>query len=1645
MEGHSYLISHYRPARRARVCRDDDAAIVDTADDCGAGRGSFGEGDTLGVQGEVSVVVAEVEARHSGGCACGIGGVREISWCCWWRVGEVEGGGCEESLEQLMLRGSSSPEARERRPSFGRPAGTLIQTPNAKSRQPQSESSLGLPTVALLQAIIPPTTLSSRIGLRPSLLPPAQVRSFGTNTHIRDKSGKIDRSEGSTWKQVWDAGQLHEHNTNIKMNFGGASGGGGGNVSAGPDLEQIETEQLAFQSVSGEDKLRLLPSPWPADNLPSTTSSLLSVASTKGLVAAAGLDALIVTATDSLRQSFINDTADEEKKVINYIPQATIPVPRVSQVAFSSDESCLVIAAEQGGGLAVYDTNALASGGKEPAFQLGTEGESVRQLLPNPNPSPELSRYFCVVTDKGHLLLADLKEQKLVQVSNGSAIFHDNVSCACWSRLGKQIVAGLANGTAVQIDHQGVVKASIPEPPQLAGSTPSYPITSIFWLETYDFLLIHTPVHQPADFADSTYHLAHKDKTSGAWTFSKFTDPCPPFGLERKPAHHFVQRLRDWSDLTDLLVLASTASTDIGIFTRSRKPLSPSPIPADAYTYTQPPDQRRAAMPMSISDALDTSPIGMAVDLSIKEKAPRPIPTDETLEESPTPLPALYVLNNEGMLSMWWIVYNDSIRQNQPYPDLVAAGGPRPLAEPKQPQPQPQTSSAVGASASAQPSAFARPTSQASSTPAAFGGAAALGARASPWSAAAAGGGGATFGKPSFGTPSTPAAVGGGFGQIGGMGANQGSVWGTPLQQTPQQQPRIAGGSGGSGSVFGGNASAQSPFMSLGGGGNKSSGEGPLQTPQPQTQTGGGSGSAFGSNTSTQSPFMNVGGNKSSAPAGAAISPFANLGAGQQDKPSVFGGHNTPSLSAEPSGSTVSLGNTASFGSGSTNFGVESRPSVFGSSPNPTSVGSGGAFGSGGFKLGSTFKGDGTSKDDVPMPKDAGAGLFGKGFGDALGDSPGGSATPVVKKEPGTEQEVRLGDIPTREEEKVDEAPLPPDPTTWKPKPGALPPPVPPGFGEEFGKVEGRPKSEDAGLPSDFGALNKKNEPETETEAPLAGSPPVDLGQEKFSEGVPSGSEAQGPGEGEWSDEDEGDDEGSDEEGEEEEDEEEQASTPEITDPKGLSAFEARLTPASPKRAEQRESTTPATEPKKDSYTPAGLPKAPIMFAPPVRNQGQDSPRSPSPVRSATSPLRSLPSFSAQQPSSQAQAIPRQSSRVPHPSQQASSRTSSSQRMPLSQSRAQPQPPQRIAVPPAQLVQAQKQPAAPAEPDAGELEDEEDARIQAILAAPVERTKEVPAFLTHQDYVAGGGLYYGERTGLGGQIERVYRDVNSMVDTLALNARGLRGFVEGNAPGGRERSRFDLEDEEAWVLGEASELGGIVEGVDVELEDGQLEDVQVLLQSLTHEGKEMVRLRSRGVELRKGIAARSDPEQLANQLAEPLPMETAAQQAELRQGVQRVQKLLARAEEQASVLRAELAALPSKGEEGRGVPTVEAVTNTIVKMTAMVEKRSGDVDVLESQIRRLGGLDLAENYEDDLVSSMKASKLGSPAASRTSLLRSSRGGKGTPGTPGGKKSLFDVTERDVEAYRVRKDGRRRAAERLREQLQARGPRVVRVG
>ncbi len=188
------------------------------------------------------------------------------------------------------------------------------------------------------------------------------------------------------------------------------------------------------------------------------------VVSQKGLVAAAGPDAIIVATTESVRKSFEGpDSGDGNLKPFQ--PELKLPMPmRVSQLAFSADESYLVLSAETGGGLAVYEVQALLQGSTQSTFELSTNGQALRALVPNP--TPEKGELFAMMTTDGNLMIANLKERNFISGPSGQ-VLKDGVSCISWSTKGKQLVAGLGNGTAYQMTPEGEGKAEIPRPPNV--------------------------------------------------------------------------------------------------------------------------------------------------------------------------------------------------------------------------------------------------------------------------------------------------------------------------------------------------------------------------------------------------------------------------------------------------------------------------------------------------------------------------------------------------------------------------------------------------------------------------------------------------------------------------------------------------------------------------------------------------------------------------------------------------------------------------------------------------------------------------------------------------------------------------------------------------------------------------------------------------------------------------------------------------------------------------------------------------------------------------------------------------------------------------------------------------------------------------
>ncbi|KAK2626646.1 hypothetical protein QTJ16_003821 [Diplocarpon rosae] len=1394
----------------------------------------------------------------------------------------------------------------------------------------------------------------------------------------------------------------------------------GGDVQTGADLEDIQTENIYFRALSGSSKIQLLPTPWPADQLPPATSSLMGIASQRGLVAAAGPDAVILATTESVRKAFEGSTGD----VKPFQAQLKLQMPmRISQLAFSADEQYLVLSAETGGGLAVYEAQALLQGNTQPAFQISTESLSLRALVPNP--TPEKGELFALVTTDGKLMMANLKEKKIMSGPNG-AVLKDGVSCISWSAKGKQLVAGLGDGTGYQLTPEGEGKAQIPRPPNTGLGEH---VSSITWLENNMFLVVHTPSQfatsqPPASTFNVVTRQTQQQKSS--FTFQKIADPAGPYGLNRSPPHHFLLRLRDFPpNLQDLIIVASTASADIGLFSRSKVPLT-SDKPADkitgVFTMTEmSDDSRRAALPIT-ADLGDTSPIGVVMDLSSKETVEKPITGDE-MNESPFPVPALMVLNNEGVLAAWWIVYLDSIRQSTVYPGLVVAGGSQTTSTAPALTPAPTTAPAFGAptkpsfgsstfgssSSNGSPFAAARPATSfgapALSAPSAgaFGAPSGLGKSQSPWGAttapSTASSGGAAFGSSTFG--STPAAPSQPFGAptFGATSTptlgNRASPWATGGGAAPAAAFGKPGGLGTPAQPFGssGNSGPLAPassgfaqFASKGGFGAAANAAGATAT-----------GSIFGAQSSpAPNPFSSTTTNTSfgSATAAKPANPFGSSGfvlnssfqadpsvkeddikrsSQSQDAGSLFGNNfnnalgeaaktvvaatpvpeteeadmdadddSNKELPVEPTSttpiSTPAAPKPSLFGgaisSNSGLFGNSSTPST--SATKPISAGFGFGQSSGDKAKLNSFSFDNSSTSTTPGPKTP-----------ALTDTPAPAplskapVSPVVKEEPALDTPAIGSSIP--------EAPLPPD-TTSKASYAA-------------GDSTGSSSVADAPLPPDFILKPKKTQsgpdlpskPVAVNPAPANLTPPVDVPGGPEDDGSDSGflTEEGGlsdEGTGEGSEEGSGEDVAQDVSSPASENNQTPAISPE-------SSFGALKTTSSPENNTFMKVFKPdqSSQPRNSLFGEINR-SAPILLPTKV----QISPRSPSPVRNTIPGRLHRPEAS-------------RSSSAPGFASQflGSSRFGGRPNGPVPNTLAQTQEELQLEGKRRQDARARK--------DAEEkqsLVDEDDENIRKQLSEPIVASKILPDFEAHVNYDGKSSM-----ESVPAQVEAVYRDINRMVDTLGLNARAMKGFIEAHTDQGKEegRTRPDLEREDDWCLDELEKLSLIIErDLTQDLETCRVRDRAAKFDLCDTLQKELNRLRAKAEEIRRTVDSHLDPDTLAFARAQPLNADQAVQQTDLRRSFTTFQKLLSEAEEALSVLKAKTVSQTTSNRRngGSAAPTVEAVMRTITKMTAMAEKRSGDIDVLEGQMRRL---------RFGSIGSREGSPFTSPQASRASV------------------------------------------------------------
>ncbi|OAX82563.1 hypothetical protein ACJ72_03092, partial [Emergomyces africanus] len=1164
--------------------------------------------------------------------------------------------------------------------------------------------------------------------------------------------------------------------------------------------------------------------------------------------------------------------------------------------------------AADGSGLIAYEVAALMQGNSQPALTLALNGARLRALAPNPT----LAELFAAVTTDGELLMANLQTNQLIQGPSGPVL-----------KAGEAISSWDGDGTAFQMTPAGEMKAEIPRPPDLSGDKH---VSSISWLENNVFFIVYTPTSSPEQQPESTSYIINR-QLPDSYTFQKLPEVCPPWGLERNPAYQFIGRLRGFKpDLKDVLIVSSTTSTDIGLLTNSSKALSEEGgVPViDAFAVTtMSEDSRRAALPLT-DDSENTSPIGLAIDLSSKEVISSPIP-GEDIQDSGTPLPSILVLNNDGVLSSWWFVYSDSIRQREPYHGLVAAEASQPahLSEPQQtplgksmmvPQtPKPGFGpSPFGQAGSFGKPAFGQPSTSPFGSPSAlnrapaFGGPSAL-ASQSPWP------------SPGFGSspsPNQPAVATNSFGSTT-------PAFGSPnvLGQRPSGfgQPPLLG-----------KMPTASPFGSGFGAFSGTPGTGGALAGGLATQPFGGSGGGFGSFASAGDSFATM---KATQPSGGNIfgKPPADpiLSVRRIWPSSGFKPDTTTSMvednPEEPKGA-FSLSSLMNFEEPTEAKPAEkpkiSLPSISSLPPKPTIPESQNHLSS----VPST-----TNLFGAPQPSEPLSPVQAKELSSLFGKLPASVAPKEPEKPslppPSLPDESSLSESTVKVEHPSDkeetpmpqtaEPPLPPEPTSK-----AV---YAPGDTSASSSSVSKGSYEEAPLPPDFIPSTKSESPKEVTTAAL----PTESDEGESAEFEDSGEEVPG----DFSPV--------------EENEEQHVQSLKTSPESSFGGYAEK----SPDSSIFTKLPSPAQQPKEPRQL-FGEITQPIFPAPTLPDgRIRLTPRSPSPVRRTyvghTLGAHSLRSTSA--PSAPGRALAQRKATLE------SSMLSKQIKPPVDEEEDQTEELSRQAQ---RLVSESQQ----------LTEDDEDEQLRADLARPLSPAPTLDPFLPHQDYT-GESL----KPGIPGQIERLYRDINSMIDTLGINSRSLSSFLlyQHTAKESSHKRWLDILQseqpsdilDESLLLSEVDKLEAGINALDTSLQQQQLQKVEETLDFCQRLfSKDLMTLRGQCSSLRRTIDAHVDTVAISST---PLSAEQATLQHDLRKASTTVQSKLANLEKEISILRAKIADSAKPDSDGTSIngpdrrktmprPTVEAVTSTIATMTNMAEKKSGDIDVLEAQLRRLG-------------------------------------------------------------------------------------------
>lgn len=365
---------------------------------------------------------------------------------------------------------------------------------------------------------------------------------------------------------------------------------------------------------------------WEPEQVGKKLLNLFDVANASGLFVAAGNDKSYVLGqlSDLHAVGFTNEHVKSLTDKVSKHEVKGMP----SLVGFTSDEKNVYVCVDNV--LSLFAVN-------EPdvPFKTIDLGEEIVQVLPNPRVGSDAA----VVTAKGSLLFVDLAKGSFDRIE-----VPEPVTRACWSPKGKQIVAGTSGKCSIyQLRPDGSTAAVLEAPEDDEIITDGAEVAELVWLETHLFYVSYTSSVE--DVSGSAQYIITRSKDAPNTYKKAEEDISAPSGYELfRGRSWYTSILRSYAGVGYLLATNYADSNEITMFTKD-----------EILRATD--DTMTAITPFREND--DHFAIGLGLDVTSTEDVDNPIPGSA----SSGPLPLMWLLDDEGYLSGWYISCLDGIKQ----------------------------------------------------------------------------------------------------------------------------------------------------------------------------------------------------------------------------------------------------------------------------------------------------------------------------------------------------------------------------------------------------------------------------------------------------------------------------------------------------------------------------------------------------------------------------------------------------------------------------------------------------------------------------------------------------------------------------------------------------------------------------------------------------------------------------------------------------------------------------------------------------------------------------------------------------------------------------------------------------------------------